>query len=356
MSLTCIDHSELYVHDKNSSVNFLTGLGFRPIVAGRSDAEDPDRHSIIMRNGSVQLKVTSPRGAGGAVAEFLDEHGEGIADVAMRCDDLEKALDRAGAAGVRTIVPAHLSADGVPMAVVEGFGAVRHTLIQRDQGANCTLPPGYSAPIAPTGTVNPPPTVRSCDHVAVCLPAGTLRDTVERYEQAFGLEYYSCAYVEVGLQAMDSIVVRSPSGGITFTMIEPDVSHEPGQIDQFLDRNNGAGVQHLAFLVDDIVGEVRRARAEGVEFLSAPEAYYHALARRIGELRDLVDDLRDTCVLADRDEWGHLLQIFTRSPHPRSALFYELIQRNGARGFGNGNIRALYEAVESQRAQLLVGH
>jgi 4-hydroxymandelate synthase len=187
------------------------------------------------------------------------------------------------------------------------------------------------------------------DHVAACVEGGTLTDYADFYKDAFGLTRYSSEYVTLGDQAMDSIVVRSPSGGITFTLVAPDPTKSPGQLNAFLHRNGGPGVQHLAFLVDDIIPAVREFQDRGVEFLSTPSAYYEMLVGRFPDMQEEISDLQAANVLADRDEWGYLLQLFTRSPHERNTLFYELIQRRGARGFGSANIRALYEAVERDR-------
>jgi 4-hydroxymandelate synthase len=191
--------------------------------------------------------------------------------------------------------------------------------------------------------------IRALDHIAVVLQAGDLHERVAFYLDAFGLERYSSEFIEVGDQAVDSIVARNGRGTATFTFLEPVTGRSAGQLDAFLARNEGPGVQHLAFLVDEIVPAVRDFRSRGVEFLGTPGAYYDALGERLRDMALEIADLRETNVLADRDEWGYLLQLFTRSPYPRNTFFYELIQRRGARGFGSANIRALYEAVERDR-------
>ena len=184
------------------------------------------------------------------------------------------------------------------------------------------------------------------DHVAILVESGTLRSYADFYTEAFGLARYSSEYIEIGEQAIDSIVVRSPSGGITFTILEQDRAKKPGQVEGFIARYGGPGVQHLAFLVDDIVTAVREFGSRGVDFLRSPNSYYDMLVGRLPGITAEIADLRAASVLADRDEWGYLLQLFTRSPYQRNTLFYELVQRRGARGFGAANIKALYEAVE----------
>ncbi|MER6356086.1 VOC family protein [Streptomyces sp. NPDC001634] len=175
---------------------------------------------------------------------------------------------------------------------------------------------------------------------------GSLKKYADFYRDTFGFSRHPSDYVAVGDQAMDSIVVRSESGRVVLRLVAPDPTKEPGQLDAFLERNGGQGVQHLGFLVEDIISAVREFRATGAEFLFAPETYYDMLSERITDLQEEVAELKDVQVLADRDEWGHLLQLFTGSPYPRNTLFFELIQRCGSRGFGSATIRALQESVE----------
>ncbi|MGC4896966.1 hypothetical protein [Micromonospora sp. DT31] len=144
---------------------------------------------------------------------------------------------------------------------------------------------------------------------------------------------------------------RRSAGGVTFTIIEPDTTRDPGQIDAFIEDHGGAGVQHVAFRTQDIVAGVRTCAAQGVPFLSTPGEYYQALPERLGPLGVPVEQLRELSILADRDYVGVMLQIFTASTHPRHTLFYELIERRGARSFGTNNIKALYEAVEREQAR-----
>ncbi|MGW2232062.1 4-hydroxyphenylpyruvate dioxygenase, partial [Streptomyces formicae] len=257
----------------------------------------------------------------------------------------------AGATALRAPTGAVDPAREERFAVVSGFGDLRHTLVQPSRPFAGTLPPDRRWNIDDTAAdaPAPAPVLGGVDHIAACVPVDTLKRTVDFYNQAFDLHYFSEEYILVGDQAMDSKVVRNESGGITFTLIEPDPTRNPGQIDQFLAAHAGAGVQHLAFLVEDIVGAVRELGGRGVEFLTTPATYYDVIRERVGDLEERIADLRETNVLVDRDEWGHLLQIFTRSPHERRTVFYELIQRNGAQGFGSSNIKALYEAVERTR-------
>ncbi len=188
------------------------------------------------------------------------------------------------------------------------------------------------------------------DHLAVCLPAGGLDPAVRHYQEVFGFAQTFEERIVVGHQAMDSKVVQSGSEKVTLTLIEPDITRELGQIDAFVSAHGGAGVQHVAFLADDIAEAVRTAADGGARFLSTPAAYYDTLTERVGDPPVPVSTLRELGILADRDGSGAMLQIFSESRHPRRTLFYELIERRGARTFGSNNIKALYEAVERQHA------
>ncbi|MFE9701926.1 4-hydroxyphenylpyruvate dioxygenase [Streptomyces sp. NPDC005930] len=333
-----VEYIEIHTGDPEGTLrHFTSGFGFRELARAADDGLD----SVLLQQGGVRLVVSW----GPAASDFLAAHGDGVADIALSCADPVAVHDRALAAGARSLPGA---APDAP--VVSGFGTVRHTLVRRVPGAPADLPPGRAWTVTPPKPSAGVPALRSLDHIAVCLEAGTLRDTVRFYLDGFGFEQYYSEYVAVGEQAMDSIVVRSPSAGVTFTILEPDTALRPGQIDEFLERNGGSGVQHLAFLTDEIVPAVLDFEARDVTFLRTPSTYYDALAERIPDLAETIADLRKTNVLADRDEWGFLLQLFTRSPFERRTLFFELIQRRGAQGFGSANIRALYEAVERARA------
>ncbi len=330
MAAQDIEYVELYTSDMPSAVDyFVSSFGFTPLAESVGDGN----RSLLLRHGTVQLVVT----AGPETAEFTEAHGDGIADIAFGCDDPARTCERAVAAGASLI-------DSAPgRLVVSGLGDTRHSLVNRSAGASL---PGDREWTPVSESSARPGRIWLLDHIAILVEGGTLRSYADFCTDAFGLARYSGEYIEIGEQAIDSIVVRSPSGGITFTILEQDQAKKPGQLEGFISRYGGPGVQHLAFLVDDIASAVRDFRDRGVEFLRSPSAYYEMLAHRLPGIEAEIAELRATNVLADCDEWGYLLQLFTRSPYQRNTLFYELVQRRGARGFGAANITALYEAVE----------
>jgi 4-hydroxymandelate synthase len=324
---------ELYTSEHKIAVDHLaSALGFAKLA----ESTDEESHSVLLRQGRMQVVVT----AGPRTERFLEAHGDGIADVALGCDDVAASHATAIAAGATDFGTSH----GDP--VVSGFGSVRHTLVPA--GDDAALPAGRAWQPLSDDPV-PVPRIQLLDHVAICVEHGSLDRYAGFYKDGFGLGRYSSEYVEVGDSSMDSVVVRSESGGVTFTLVAPGSPTGTGQLNAFLDRNGGPGVQHLALLVDDIVSAVSEAAGRGVAVLRTPASYYDVLAERFPDMAETIASLRTTDVLADRDEWGYLLQLFTRSPYPRNTLFYEFIQRRGARGFGSNNIRALFEAVERDR-------
>jgi len=273
-----------------------------------------------------------------------------VAVIAMTVADAHRAFDEAIRAGAQQIDPPVVlknAGESVTSASVTGFGDVAHRFVARDSSTTQFAPGLIKETIPAAASVG---LLKAIDHIAVCVPAGELARITRRYKEVFGFAMIFEERIGVGSQAMDSKVVQSPSGAVTFTILEPDINCEPGQIDEFIRVHDGAGVQHVAFLTDDIVCGVQTLSAAGVSFLNTPSSYYDMLASRLGQVGVPIEQLRKLNILADRDKWGTMLQIFTESRHSRRTLFYELIERRGARTFGSNNIKALYDAVERQQA------
>ena len=239
----------------------------------------------------------------------------------------------------------------VVTAEIEGFGEVAYRLVER-HGLDAEFLPGaiVMEPGAAAGAAGDLLTL--IDHVALCVPAGDLDPTVAFHEQVLGFTVIFQEYVEVGAQGMLSKVVQSPSGGATFTIIEPDPSRQAGQIDDFLAWHGGAGVQHLAFLTRDIVHAVRTFTERGARVAVTPSSYYDMLGARLGTTEIPLQALRPLGILVDRDHWGQMYQIFAKSTHIRRTYFHELIERRGARTFGMSNIPALYAAKDRELAEI----
>ncbi len=345
MEIQDIDHVVLHVDDAAAAAASLAeNYGFRPV--GRS-AAGAELTSVLMRQGDIRLLLTSTRETSHPARQFVDRHGEGVGVIAFATPDARSAFAEAVQRGGAPVQPPVEYADGpcrLVVAEVGGTGDVTHRLVER-HGPTRDFFPG----VALTDSDGAPPAdemLRELDHVAIAVPAGELAPTVQMYHDVFGLQQIFAEHIEVGRQGMDSAVVQNDAGGVTFTLLEPAAGADPGQIDTFLARHGGAGVQHLAYRTDDIVTTVTALGERGVRFLATPGTYYDDLAGRLGHLDVEVRALREIDVLVDRDHWGEMFQIFARSTHERGTYFTEIIDRHGARTFGSGNIKALYAAVE----------
>jgi 4-hydroxymandelate synthase len=354
MDIHAIDHIEFYVEDAEQAAAYLCdSFGFAVHGRGRDFGK---RRSMLLRQREITFLLTSTTTDTQTTtdthpaAEYVRMHGDGVAVIGFAVDDARAAFSEAVERGaVPTMPPTVLGnrGAGVTFASVLGFGDVEHRFVSRETAA-APFAPGVIEEIAPVPSRGG--LLEMVDHIAICLPAGELAETVRSYQEVFGFSETFEERIVVGSQAMDSKVVQSASGKVTLTLIEPDTSRDPGQIDAFVAAHGGAGVQHIAFRTEDITTAVRDVTARGVRFLTTPSSYYDALTARVGPVGVAVETLRELGILADRDRSGAMLQIFTESPHPRGTLFYELIDRRGARTFGSNNIKALYEAVERQRA------
>ncbi|QLY29575.1 4-hydroxyphenylpyruvate dioxygenase [Nocardia huaxiensis] len=353
MDIQGIDHIEFCVGDAQQSAFYLcTAFGFRTEGLGGPETGLAGQRSLLLRHGDIRLVLTSALEPDHPAARYVAAHGDGVSCVALGTADARAAFDLAVARGAEPLAAPReyrLGRERVVTAEVGGFGDVRHRFVQRSDPAGEFLP-GAMSTLA-TDPEPRPELLRVVDHVAVCLPAGTLPATVAYYEQVFGFRTVFEEHIEVGEQAMNSKVVQSDSTGVTFTLIEPDTAFRPGQIDRFLTAHRGAGVQHLAFLTADIIGAVTAFEDRGARFLHTPASYYAGLRARFGDPGLGLEQLRDTHVLVDRDHWGEVFQVFSRSVHARETFFLELIDRHGAKTFGSGNIKALYQAVQTAESQ-----
>jgi len=342
-----IDYVEMYVGNlEESTFTWVDKYAFA--VAGTS--RSADHGSVTLRQGPITLVLTEPTTDRHPGAAYLQTHGDGVADIALCTSDVAAAFEAAVRAGADPVREPGQHTEAEPhepavTATIGGFGDVVHTLVQRD-GPSAAQPTGS---LNATGHGRGDVDLLAIDHFAVCLNAGDLGPTVAFYERALGFRQTFEEHIVVGAQAMNSTVVQSVSGAVTLTLIEPDKSADPGQIDDFLKDHHGPGIQHIAFNSDDAVRAVRALSRRGVGFLKTPGAYYDMLGERITLQTHTLNDLRATNLLADEDHGGQLFQIFTASTHPRHTIFFEIIERQGAETFGSSNIKALYEAVELER-------
>ncbi|TDV49718.1 4-hydroxyphenylpyruvate dioxygenase [Actinophytocola oryzae] len=350
MNISGIDHIELYVGDARQTALYLsTAFGFTVCGQGGPETGLAGQRSLLLRQGEIQIVLTSGLVVDHPATEYVRRHGDGVACVGIGVDDATAAYRTLVERGAEPLSPPREYGQDDRRAVVAevaGFSDVTHRLIERHGPPREFLPGAIE--VTEPDEHEDSKLLRTIDHLAICVPAGGLASTAQRYEDVFGFTSVFDEYIEVGGQGLYSIAVQSPSQQVTFTLIEPDPNRQPGQIDDFLSWHAGAGVQHIAFSTDDVVAAVNRLGDHGVRFLGTPATYYDTLEQRVGQLDVPIEELRRLGVLVDRDHWGRLLQIFTESMHVRRTLFMEIIERRGALSFGTGNIKALYAAKQRE--------
>ena len=345
-----IDHLELYVADLEAArEQFCSGLGFHAVSRSGPETGQPARTSLQLQHGHIRVVLTQALSTEDEAADYVALHGDGVKDVALRTPDATAAFHAAVRRGARPVREPRVYEGPhgrlVRATVASPVGDLVHSFIQREAPAHDFWPGLFqpTARLVPRGEL-----LSGLDHVALCLAPGTLQATVEAYGRLLGLRQAHEENVETQYGGMNSKVVQDASGKVCFPMQEPLSGKRPGQLDRFLEQHEGPGVQHLAFHCDDILASARSLREREVAFLDSPPGYYEALPARVGALSEDLETLRSHGVLVDREGEGYLLQVFTRSAHERRTLFFELIQRKQARGFGGANVRALYQAVEQE--------
>ncbi|HEX4087525.1 MAG TPA: 4-hydroxyphenylpyruvate dioxygenase [Trebonia sp.] len=361
MRTLSIDHIEFYVGDALAMTQSLCSVyGFRVYGRGGPETGLPGQRSVLLGQGGIRILLTSGLREDHPASQFVARHGDGVAVIGFAAD-VSAAYADAIAAGATSAGQPRTWESGearVVTAQIVGFGEVVYRFVERHGPGAEFLPgaiamdPAAASPAESSGARPDPDLLTLIDHVALCVPAGQLDPMIAFHERVLGFSVIFQEHVEVGGQAMLSKVVQSPAGGATFTIIEPDPTRQPGQIDDFLAWHGGAGVQHLAFLTEDIVQAVRAFAGRGAGFAVTPSSYYDMLGDRLGPTEIPVEALRPLGVLVDRDHWGQMYQIFAKSTHIRRTYFHELIERRGARTFGMSNIPALYAAKDRELAEI----
>ena len=344
------DYVEFYVGNALQAAHFYrSACGFKLVARAGLETGVRDHVSIVLEQNQIRLVVTSAQGPDSSIARHVSTHGDSVKDVAFLVEDVKKAFDQLVANGARPVAEPALFQDDhgfIHKATVAAYGDTVHSLVQRDAYRGPFFH-GFQAVAGRAGGNQ----IGLCniDHIAVCAEAGKLSELVAFYREVFGFHESHHEDVASEYSAMNSKVVQDAAGRIKFPIVEPAPKKGRSQIDEFLSYHYGPGVQHLAMLSDDIINSVRSLKANEIEFLRTPGSYYEALADRVGETGIDREAIRELGILVDRDEWGYLMQTFTKPLHNRPTVFLEIIQRKAARGFGAGNIKALFEALEREQ-------
>jgi len=348
------DYIEFYVGNaKQASQYYQSAFGFC-LAAYRGPATGVrDRASYLLTQGKIRFVLTSALGPDGEIADHVRKHGDGVRDIALWVDDARDAYAKAVERGAKSAYEPRAQKDDAGEVVSAGikiYGDTIHSLVERKNYRGMFLPgfqprePRYRA--EPTGLLH-------VDHCVGNVELGKMNEWVGFYERVMGfknLVSFDDEDISTEYSSLMSKVMANGNERIKFPINEPAQGKKKSQIDEYLDFYGGPGVQHLALATDDIIGTVSALRDRGIEFLTAPTTYYETLQKRVGKIDEPLDQLRDLGILVDRDPDGYLLQIFSKPVQDRPTLFYEIIERKGARSFGKGNFKALFEAIEREQA------
>ena len=349
------DHLELYVGNAKQAAYFYEqAFGFTQTAYAGPETGVRDRASYVLDQNEIRLVITSGLRPDSDITRFACSHGDGVKDVALSVPDATEAYRQSVQRGARSVTEPHWVEDDygrVELASIATYGDNIHTFVNRDDYAGPYLP-GYASSVdngSPTTGIG----LQNLDHVVGNVELGRMNHWVEFYERAFGMTeliHFSDEAISTEYSALMSKVMMDGEGKIKFPINEPAEGKRKSQIEEYLDFYGGPGVQHVAMASEDIVATVEELESRGLRFLKTPTAYYDDLEDRVGEIDADYEDLRRLGILADRDEEGYLLQIFTKTAQDRPTLFFEVIERHGSRGFGEGNFKALFEAIEREQA------
>jgi 4-hydroxyphenylpyruvate dioxygenase len=348
------DFIEFYVGNaKQASHYYRSAFGFELLAYRGPETGTRDRASYLLQQDKVRFVLTTPLSPDHPIAAHIHRHGDGVRDIALWVDDAREAFTRAVERGARAARQPEVLQDEqgeVVIAAIETYGDTIHSLVER-RNYRGTFLPGFrpvKSPYAPD-----PVGLLHVDHCVGNVELGAMNRWVSFYQKVMGfrnLISFDDKDISTEYSSLMSKVVASGNDRIKFPINEPARGRKKSQIDEYLEFYHGPGVQHLAIATNDIVRTVTALHDRGVEFLQVPTTYYDTLIDRVGKIDEDVGPLKELGILVDRDDEGYLLQIFSKPVQDRPTLFYEIIQRKGARSFGKGNFKALFEAIEREQA------
>lgn len=348
------DHLEFYVGNaKQSATYYMAALGFELVAYCGPETGARDRASYVLQQNKIRIVLTASLLPDTEIARHVALHGDGVKVLALWVDDAESAYYTALKRGAESAFPPKTLRDEhgeVTLAAIKTYGDTIHTLVERGNYKGVFMPryePRKSA--FPSKSVG----LKYVDHCVGNVELGGMNKWVKFYQDVMGFKLlitFDDKDISTEYTALMSKVVSNGNGYIKFPINEPAKGLKKSQIEEYLDFYKGAGVQHIAVATDDIMATISQLRANGVDFLYVPENYYEDVLDRVGKIDENIEDLKRLNILVDRDEDGYLLQIFTKPIQDRPTVFFEIIQRKGAKSFGKGNFKALFEAIEREQA------
>ena len=355
-----MDHVRFFVGNaKQAAHYYCTAFGMTCVAYRGPETGSRDLAEYVVTSGKARFVLTGEVHAGTEVGAHVAAHGDGVVDLALEVPDVDAALAYAREHGATVLEEPHDLTDEhgtVRVAALATYGETRHTLVDRSRYTGPFLPGFVEGPVLFAGKPahHPKRYFQAVDHCVGNVQLGKMDEWVGFYNRVMGfqnMKEFIGDDIATEYSALMSKVVASGNNRVKFPLNEPSVGKRKSQIDEYLEFYGGPGVQHIALATGDIVTTIRSMREMGVEFLDAPDSYYDTLGEWVGETRVPLDTLRELRILADRDEDGYLLQIFTKPVQDRPTVFFELIERHGSLGFGKGNFKALFEAIERDQAK-----
>lgn len=353
------DHVEFYVGNAKQAAHFYkTAFGFQSLAYAGLETGLKDRASYVLKQDKIRLVLTTALNSNSPIGEHVKKHGDGVKVIALWVDDARKAWEETTTRGAKSYMEPTVEKDEkgeVVRAGIYTYGETVHIFVER-KNYKGTFLPGYKEW---KSEYNPAPVgLKFIDHMVGNVGWGEMNTWVKWYEDVMGFVNFLSfddKQIHTEYSALMSKVMSNGNGRIKFPINEPAKGNKRSQIEEYLDFYEGPGAQHIAVATDDILTTVKQLRERGVEFLSAPpQVYYDDIPKRLGDHMKVVkEDLKEVAklgILVDSDEEGYLLQIFTKPVEDRPTLFFEIIQRMGARGFGAGNFKALFESIEREQA------
>ena len=349
------DYIEFYVGNaKQAAYYYQTAFGYELVAYAGPETGLRDRASYVLQQGKIRLVLTTSLLPDSAISEHVRQHGDGVKVMALWVDDARQAFAETIKRGARVAFEPYTLEDehgSVTLAGIFTYGESVHTFVERTNYSGPFMP-GFVARSSsvPQGA---PVGLLHVDHCVGNVGWGEMNQWVKFYEDVMGFKLlltFDDDDISTEYSALMSKVVSNGNGYVKFPINEPAEGKKKSQIEEYLDYYHSPGVQHIAIATNDIRSTVTELRHRGVEFLSVPGAYYDDLLQRIGKIDEDLESLKALNLLVDRDEEGYLLQIFTKPVEDRPTVFYEIIQRKGAKSFGKGNFKALFESIEREQA------
>ncbi len=348
-----IDHIEFVVGNAKQSAHFYrSAMGFKLTGYAGLETGLRDRASYVLEQGKVRLILTTPLIPDHPYQEHLRMHGDGVKDISFEVDDVERAYretTKRGAIGVQE--PTEITDENGTYftAAIKTYGDTLHSFVNRKNYRG--FAPGFR-PITKEDTIARPTGLAAVDHIVGNVGWNQMNDWVKWYEEVMGFHLFVSfddKDISTEYSALMSKVVASGSEKIKFPINEPATGKKKSQIEEYIEWYKGPGVQHIAMATGNILETVTKLSDQGVEFLRVPSSYYRELQDRVGVIKEPIDELERLGILVDSDDDGYMLQIFTKPVEDRPTLFFEIIQRRGARSFGKGNFKALFESIEREQ-------